>query len=401
MPLTLALVFALLRPAWAQDAPTVPDTLDQARAALEAKDWAKARALIDAAEKLAPESPGPVLHSELARIFFYRGVIAWYGGDRDKGALEAWRKARVVSFAYEPDASVLKEEEAQDVFYALGAEVQQQAQVVLNLPEDSGDATIFVSGQRREPQDSVFAGPQFLQVRCEDGVMHGAWVNLREAPADWLAPCKGGTWAVEPKDPKQAAREKKDAEKRAAAEAKARAEAEKRAAAEARAQAAATAEAAAKAEADAKAQASAKAEPKPTAKVEPKPTAKVDDPAPAAAPEASVEQVQTLPPEVLRRRRTAAVGVIATGGAMLAGGAAMNWLVVGPARTEADAANATPGSISREDALDLLARYDNGRFSTIGLLTAGVVTMGTGVAMLPKSTRVVVTPTMLGLSGSW
>ncbi len=86
---------------------------------------------------------------------------------------------------------------------------------------------------------------------------------------------------------------------------------------------------------------------------------------------------------------------------MLAGGAAMNWLVVEPARAEAEKANANPGSLSREDALALLARYDNGRFTTMGLLAAGVVTVGTGIAVLPNGTRVVATPTGLSLTGRW
>ena len=94
------------------------------------------------------------------------------------------------------------------------------------------------------------------------------------------------------------------------------------------------------------------------------------------------------------------MGVAVTGVGLLAGGAAMNWLVVEPARSEVDAANADPGAISRAEALDLLARYDNGRFSTMGLLAAGVVTVGVGVAMIPNA-QVVVTPTGLGLTGTW
>jgi hypothetical protein len=421
MPLTLSLLCLLLPSARAQEPASVSETLDSARAALVAKDWPKARTLLDAAEKLAPGSTTPVQARDLARVFFYRGVAAWYTGDRDKGALEQWRKARVVFYDYEPEAEVLPETDAQDVYYALGSEVQQKSQVVLNLPEDAGDAVFFVSGKRPEAQDSVYVGTHFLQVRCDDGELRGAWYTFGDPPPDWLAPCKGGSWPTAPVDPKEAARQKKEAEKRAKEEAKA---AEKRAKDEARAAAAAKAEAArseaaAKAEA-ARSEAVAKAEaakddakaddarapknpkgdvPKPESKAAPKP--KADAPEAVATTTDEAPETIEVPLSDLRRKRMLGAGIAAAGTAMLAGGAAMNWLVVEPARAEAEKANANPGSLSREDALALLARYDNGRFTTMGLLAAGVVTVGTGIAVLPNGTRVVATPTGLSLTGHW
>ena len=75
MPLTLPLLCLMLPVAHAQEPATVSETLDAARTALVAKDWAKARALVDTAEKLAPTSTTPVQARDLARR-------AERGGDR-------------------------------------------------------------------------------------------------------------------------------------------------------------------------------------------------------------------------------------------------------------------------------------------------------------------------------
>ena len=92
---------------------------------------------------------------------------------------------------------------------------------------------------------------------------------------------------------------------------------------------------------------------------------------------------------------------MAAGGGLVAGGAAVSWLVVEPAWAQADAANQDPGSITRDDALALATRFDAGRYTAIGLLAGGAVALGTGVVLGPLEARVTWVPGQVGLTGRW
>ncbi|MEN9785861.1 MAG: hypothetical protein RLZZ299_1125 [Pseudomonadota bacterium] len=255
--LALALLGAPV--ARAEDGPGAPELVEQAADAIVAKKYADARKLLDAAYVAAPNAPGPIPAQVLAQIFFYRGVCEWYGAPPKKRAdntFEWWRKARALWPEYVPDARVLPESEAQDVYYALASEFAARAQVELGLPEDPGDAVIFVSGRRMEATDSVYVGTHFIQIRCDDGMMHATWYEFGTPPPDYLALCRGESYpgaggATSKASPKDAEKQAKEDAKRAEKE---RLEAERLAKVEAEKQAKAKAEAdrlaALKAEAD-------------------------------------------------------------------------------------------------------------------------------------------------------
>jgi len=276
----MSLILALLTSAHAQDFGYVA-IMQQAREALIAKDYKTAKTLLTAAEAAAPTSASPLGEADLANLWFYRGLVEWRSGDKDKAALDAWRKVLVVSPQFEPDAVLLPETDAQDVLYALRGEVRNYDQFATGLPDDSGDALIFIDGKRLSADDMLTGGRHLVQVRCPDGSFAGSWYDYGQAPADYLTICSGGTYSGKPVDPKvakaaekakaeadkKAAAEKAAAEKAAAEKAaveakaaeKAKAEAEKKAAAE---KAEAEKKAAAnKAEAEKKAAAAAKTTP--------------------------------------------------------------------------------------------------------------------------------------------
>jgi hypothetical protein len=156
---------ALSAPAFAQDeAPGYASILDEAKAAIVAKDYKGARALLTKAEGAAPANPALIQERDLARLPFYRGLIEWRDGDKDTAALNFWRDAITLSADFQPELDVLPEPDGQDVYYALIGEVQGRESITLALPEDPGDSMIFVDGRRMEPFDAVLVAP--TSYRC-------------------------------------------------------------------------------------------------------------------------------------------------------------------------------------------------------------------------------------------
>ena len=471
----LALVVGM---ASAQDAVGYAAHLDTAKTALAAQDWKAARAALDAAEAAAPTNEALITAQDLGRLFFYRGLIEWRAGDKEKGAPGWWRKANAIAPGFAPDADLLPETDAQDLYYALNGEIKQLAQVTVALPEDPGDVVIFVSGRRLEASDSISPGVQFVQMRCSEGNLVGAWYEYGPPPPDYLVLCSGGTYpapkggakppkvAKAPKatpEPKESAADKRAAEKaqkerekmaaeaaalvakereyaaerEAAAKSIAAKEAADRVAVEQAAKAAATDKAAAdKAAADKAAAATKTSSDKAAAIAAAEQAAKdaaeraaKDKAAKAAADKAAAEAAakdaaalaeKTAAEKAAADKATKAVAkatkepkkpsdessaagwaMIGTGAAMLAGGTALNFLVVNPAWEEAQAANAAPSSVTADQATGILERFNTGRYATVGLIAGGAAIAGVGVFVGPLDARLVITPTGVGLTGRW
>ncbi|MDP2309663.1 MAG: hypothetical protein Q8P18_26825 [Pseudomonadota bacterium] len=528
-----ALLLLLASPAWAQEEGGYVALLDKAKAAIGSGDYKGARTLLAQAEAAAPTSEALILEKDLARLSFYKGAVEWRNGDKDTAALNHWRSAIVLSQDFQPEADVLPESDAQDVYYALIGEVKGRESVTLGLPEDPGDTMIFVDGRRMEAFDAVVIGTHFVQLRCGEGNVVGSWYTFGAPPPDYLVLCSGGAYPVAkggkaPKPPKgaskadiakaekeaakqakaqaaleaaaalaaekeaaaalaateKAAAEKAAAEKatadsaaaeKAAAAAGAAAEkaaadkaagdkaaadkaatdkaatlaaadkaaadsaaalvaAEKAAADKAAADSAAALVAAEKATADKAAGAEAErlAATKAAADKAAADQATVDKAAAdkasadkaaadkAAADKASADKTaadkaaadkaaKALAAKAVKPKSTAknedsgVVGwaMIAGGGAMIVGGGAVNFLVVNPAWTEVEAANADPRGATRTEADAIVSRFNTGRYATIGLLAAGVATAGVGVFLGPLDSHVYFTPTGVGLAGRW
>ena len=166
--------------------------LEQARVAIVAQEWKTARAALDEADDRAPSNPVILLGGDLARLDFYRGTVAWNSGDRD-GALPLWRSSITLNPKFLPLPDVLPDLEGQDAYYALVSEVTSNPAMPLGLPEDT-NAVIFVDGRRPEPDDVVPEGRHYVQLRCEDASLHGAWYRFGPPPPDYLALCAGETY---------------------------------------------------------------------------------------------------------------------------------------------------------------------------------------------------------------
>ena len=111
-----------------------------------------------------------------------------------RSALEAWRQALTIDPDFQPEADVLGDSQDQDAFLALRDEVVNRGDVTIDLPEDPGEAVVYIDGRTLEPDESVIAGTHLIQVRCEDGDVHGAWYAYGKPPSNYLTICDGGSY---------------------------------------------------------------------------------------------------------------------------------------------------------------------------------------------------------------
>lgn len=189
--------------AYAQDNPYTT-ALEQARVAILAGDWKAAEAALDDADDAAPDSPAVLVSADITRLEFYRGAVAWNSGDRD-GALPLWRKAITLNTKFLPLPDVLPDLEGQDAYYALVSEVTSYPSMPLAVPDDT-TAVIFVDGIRPEVDQEVPEGRHFIQIRCEDASLQGAWYTYGPPPPDYLALCRGESYPVPRRSPERVAR---------------------------------------------------------------------------------------------------------------------------------------------------------------------------------------------------
>jgi hypothetical protein len=365
MSLILALVFA----AQAQDFGYVA-IMAQAREALIAKDYKTARTLLTAADAAAPTSSSPLAEADLARLPFYRGLVEWRSGDKDKAALDWWRRVLVLSPQFEPDPELLPEADAQDVLYALRGEVRSYAQSPTGLPEEAEDLLVFIDGKRLGSEEMLTVGRHLVQVRCGESGFEGAWYEYGQPPVDFLALCNGGTlvstaMANDPKAVAKAAAAKAAADRKAAAD-----------------KAAADKVAAEKAVADKAAADKA-----------------VADKAAADKVAAAVKSSTTVTPK--GTVDVPALVCLAAGGGLLAAGAVVNFTVVEPAYAAIEGANAAPGTMAPDVASAWEGRFTVGSQGTIGLIGGGLALLGTGVVLQILDTPVTVMPNGIAISGSW
>ena len=403
----MSLILLLVAGGWAQDFGYVA-IVQQAREALLAKDYKTAKTLLTAAEAAAPTSSSPLAEADLAKLHFFRGLVEWRSGDKDKAALDHWRRVLIISPQFEPDPALLPEVDAQDVMYALRGEVRNYDQFPTGLPEDSGDALIFIDGKRMAAEDMLIKGRHLVQIRCEGGEFAGSWYDYGAPPVDYLVLCSGGQLGGKP-DPK-AEKARIEAEKRktladAKVAEKAKADAEKKAladqalAAKSTDKAATDKAAADKATADKAAADKAAADKALAAKSTDKAAADK-----AAADKAAADKALAASTAKVTRPSgpdLPAIILMSAGGGLLLGGAAMNFTVVEPAYAAISEANASPGSMSRDSATAWEGRFDIGRYSTMAMVGGGVALLGAGVVLQVIDAPVMILPNGVVVSGRW
>ncbi|MDP2309549.1 MAG: hypothetical protein Q8P18_26245 [Pseudomonadota bacterium] len=195
--MTLLMLFSFVTSASAEDG-DYASLLAEAKAALVAGDYKAARDLLTSAEQVAPESTTLIPQKEIARLYFYRGVLYWRASP-ESAALDAWRQTLTVSPDFQPEPDLLPDVAERDVFLALGDEVKALEQVVVALPEDPGQSIIYIDGRTLEPTDTVVAGSHLVQIRCEDGEIESSWYTYGAPPKDYLVLCGGGAYKTSSK----------------------------------------------------------------------------------------------------------------------------------------------------------------------------------------------------------
>ena len=90
-----------------------------------------------------------------------------------------------------------------------------------------------------------------------------------------------------------------------------------------------------------------------------------------------------------------------TGGALIASGVAVNFLVVNSAWADGQAAISDPRSVTPAEAQAIESKFNAGRWATIALVVGGLASTGTGVVLGPLHTSLTLSPLGVGLHGVW
>lgn len=170
----------------------VEDDVQAALAAINDGDFEQARVRLDQAEENALTSSSVVLSQSLASIWFYRGVLEYYDGDRDQKTLELWRLALLADLEYAFDTTLVADQEPQDLFEALRLEVGARTHVEPGVREDRPNVKVFVDGRLLNQFELVVEGRHLVQVHCPDAKLYNEWYTFGQAP-NYYALCEGGT----------------------------------------------------------------------------------------------------------------------------------------------------------------------------------------------------------------
>ena len=173
------MALALAGSSWAGP---VEDNVAAAREALVAGKVDRARDKLKLAYKAAPSNGSLVSDATLANYWFLVGVVHHRQGDKKGRAMDAWRQALVVDNAFVWDDEVLADGDPQSLFEALRGEVGGRTRVGSGVPEKTGAARLYASGQRLTAGDEVIFAEHLAQIQCDDGVVRGSWSNFNKPP---------------------------------------------------------------------------------------------------------------------------------------------------------------------------------------------------------------------------
>lgn len=182
-------ILLMLQSVFAQEtgvtAATIQQSLTDARAAIIAKEYQKAENLLDQAYDQAPDSTEIINASDLSQIWYLRGVSAQLQGS---DPLDDFRQALVLYPDKDWDKELSADEAAQDAFWAVKSEIQSRQIVPLQVPEQYGQAKLYVDGYERKPAHYAYQGMHLAQIKCPEGEIFGKWSNF-EKTHKWLKMC--------------------------------------------------------------------------------------------------------------------------------------------------------------------------------------------------------------------
>ena len=296
-------------------------------------------------EKALDELDTVVSTRSLARLWFYKGAAEFGVGNKKGRAEDAWRQALSIENEFPWDTELMGESDLISLFEALRGEVEGRGYVDTGVPEAIGAAKLYVDGARHEPEETVIAGIHLAQIECPDG--QGTFSTLTDfsKPVDWFEMCPDGV------DTSVVVAEEEEDEW---------------------------------------------AEFGPsfgTPTEEPVTTESSEEPSTSPGTEPVVDSGSDSSGGL-----SLGTTMLASGGALVAGGLVVNFAIVNPTWADIQAANDNPYSISRSDADTLTSRFNTSRFLTIGLTAGGLAVMGTGM-FIDAPIRPVLGPGQLGVWG--
>ncbi len=151
---------------------------------------ARARGALALAEERAPEQPRIVRPEGVAALWFLQGALALKAGEGTDAAGVGFRRALAVDPGLAWDPELLGSGDEWRFFEALRSEVGSKSPVDLGLPARHGGLEAYLDGRPVAVDSTALPGLHLAQVRCPDGTITGAWVELPKTPR-WLKMCPG------------------------------------------------------------------------------------------------------------------------------------------------------------------------------------------------------------------
>ncbi len=266
----------------------------------------------------------PIAAPVLAGIPYLRGIALTLQGDPDGQAIHSWRETLAIENDLPWDTGLLASGDERALFEALRKEVEDRGTVDVRVPEATGLAKLYVDGRRVRAGDTTIAGRHLAQITCPDGATHGRWTDF-ERPLRWFKLCPDGvdTTVV-------AADQDANADDLGLL---------------------------------------------PVWKDPSEPSEAIPF-EPADVEPASGENLARV-----ERSGPSRAVVLASGGGLVAVGLALDLLWVAPAYAKVSDARSEPETITRSEADALTASFQAARWTTVGVLGAGLVVVGSGFVL--------------------
>ncbi|MFT5679321.1 MAG: hypothetical protein ACI8RZ_000225 [Myxococcota bacterium] len=350
----LIAALALLVPLSAE-AGNLDEDLTTVRAQITSGEHKEALKSLKLIEKSLDESDSLVSNRSLARVWFYKGTAEFGTGNKKGRAEDAWRQALTVRNDFAWDADLMGDSDLISLFEALRGEVEGRGYLETGVPEKVGAAVLYVDGEQHGPEESVIRGTHLAQIACPDEQGTFSVVTDFAKPVDWFALCPDG---VDTSVVVAVAEEDEWSEFGPSF-----------------------------------GDSDPVEETDPVAEVDP--TSAVTDP---AVTDPAVTDPAITDPGNSRSGPGLGTYMLASGGALVAGGLVVNFAMVNPAYAEITAANDDPYTVTRAEASDLTTRFNTSRILTIGLTAGGLALAGSSF-LIDAPVRPVIGLGHLGVAG--
>jgi hypothetical protein len=158
---------------------------DLAKASFDAVkigDNASNLAFLERARKVAPDEEVVVKAVDLARLFLYAGLARYKQGDTDDDSVEFFRRALAIDSELVWKEEDFNNDDAWTLFEALRRELSGKKKITAGVPEYTGQAEIYIDGNRVLTGEDVYLGRHLVQIVCPGGQVYGRWQKFGKPP---------------------------------------------------------------------------------------------------------------------------------------------------------------------------------------------------------------------------